>query len=179
MLHTLLIIENNQLSTYRLEDRSTWQIGRITMTNQPDIPLHLPTISRNHGFFENMDGFWFYIDNNTTNGTLYNKTPMLPDTFGRRKPTFLAHGDVLVLGTREPSAIPESTVWAFYFDNVCTDDWRIAYTGNCASLIFSDGTLTSCYTLLQKGMVDIKPNGLAIYMGEYTFLHGNMTVQGQ
>ena len=28
--------------------------------------------SRKHGRFENMDGIWFYLDNNGKNGTVYN-----------------------------------------------------------------------------------------------------------
>ena len=52
----LIVIENGQLSTYTLDDRLVWEVGRASKDNLPDIRLHSETVSRKHGKFQNIDG---------------------------------------------------------------------------------------------------------------------------
>ena len=66
--NSLVVIENGQLTTYSLDDRVTWEVGRPSKENIPDIKLHSATVSRQHGRFQNMDGIWFYVDRMGKNG---------------------------------------------------------------------------------------------------------------
>ena len=72
IMNNLIVIENGMLSTYQLDDKNVWEVGRTCKDNVPDIKFHSSTVSRKHGRFQNMDGVWFYIDGNGKNGTVYN-----------------------------------------------------------------------------------------------------------
>ena len=47
--NTLIVIEKGLLTTYDLDERESWMVGRVSGTNQPDIALNSPTVSRKHG----------------------------------------------------------------------------------------------------------------------------------
>lgn len=70
--HSLIVIENGMLNVYSLDDKIRWNVGRLSADNEPDIILHSSTVSRKHGYFKNIDGSWFYVDNHGKNGTVYN-----------------------------------------------------------------------------------------------------------
>ncbi|MCR5303208.1 MAG: FHA domain-containing protein, partial [Lachnospiraceae bacterium] len=70
--NSLIVIESGSQTTYYLDDRRVWNVGRASKDNVPDIRLHSTTASRKHGKFENIDGIWFYLDSNGKNGTVYN-----------------------------------------------------------------------------------------------------------
>ena len=69
--NTLIVIENGQLTSYDLDNRLIWEVGRPSKDNLPDIKLHSLTVSRKHGRFQNIDGMWFYLDKNGKNGTVW------------------------------------------------------------------------------------------------------------
>ena len=56
MTNRLIVIENGKLSIYTLDDRLSWELGRPTGSNHPDIELLSSTVSRRHGKFQNTDG---------------------------------------------------------------------------------------------------------------------------
>lgn len=62
---TLILIEGENITSHCLEDKDTWEIGRYSADNNPDIALTAKTVSRKHGKFQNLDG-------GGKNGTLYN-----------------------------------------------------------------------------------------------------------
>ncbi|MCR5734207.1 MAG: FHA domain-containing protein, partial [Lachnospiraceae bacterium] len=57
---TLIVIENNVINFYPLKERKIWKVGRSSKGNEPDIKLSSPSVSRKHGKFQNLDGYWFY-----------------------------------------------------------------------------------------------------------------------
>ena len=73
MENNLIVIENGQLNIYLLDNQVVWEVGRMSKEYTPDIPMHATTISRRHGRFQNMDGIWFYMDENPKNGTIRNR----------------------------------------------------------------------------------------------------------
>ena len=86
MENNLIVIENGQLNIYLLDNQVVWEVGRMSKEHTPDIPMHATTISRRHGRFQNMDGIWFYMDENPKNGTIRNRKKLSSGLHGRVKP---------------------------------------------------------------------------------------------
>ena len=52
--NNLILIENGQIFSYVLDNKNSWEIGRPSKDNIPDIKLHSATVSRKHGKFQNI-----------------------------------------------------------------------------------------------------------------------------
>lgn len=178
MNNKLIVIENGQLSTYSLDDKLLWEVGRPSKENQPDIKLYSTTVSRRHGRFQNMDGIWFYLDNNGKNGTVYNDKHIKSGLNGRVKPVMLKDGDVFVFGGGEEAIISCKTIWAMFSINQYDKNWRVVDTKGLFDFSFTDGIRTISYQKLKKGTIVKQENGMAIYLGDITYLFGNISVMG-
>lgn len=170
----LIVIENGRLTDYSLDEKTKWEIGRAAKDNIPDIRLTTATVSRKHGCFMNMNGVWFYTDYNSKNGTVYNKKRISPGIKGRVKPMLLADGDILVYGGGDKETINCRTVWSVFLTKAFDDSWRIIDSKgyNRISLI-SDNKETILENPV-KGTVIEKESGIAIYMGDLTYIIGDM-----
>lgn len=178
MKNNLIIIESGQLNTYALDDKRVWKIGRPCKNNSLDIKLYSMTISRQHGTFENMDGIWFYIDNYGKNGTVCNGKRMKSGLNGSIKPKLLEHGDIFVFGGGEEARINGQTVWALFSTKEYNTPWNIVDTKGYTILTFSDGEKIDSYEKPVKGMVVEQQKGIGIYMGNITYVSGDLQVQG-
>lgn len=175
----LIVIENGRIRTYPLDDKLQWDIGRPTGENKPDIRLYSATVSRNHGSFRNMDGIWFYIDGNSKNGTIYNKKKIKAGFNGRAKPVMLSDGDILIFGGGEEEVINSATVWTMFSNRELDTMWRVENTKGMDELIFHNGYKEIRYCNPDKGIVINMENGMAIYMGDITYLSGNVEISGK
>ena len=111
----LVVLENNCQQTYKLDEKPRWEVGRPYKENQPDIKLYSTTVSRKHGSFQNIDGFWFYIDNHKINGTAYNGRFIDAGIRGRVKPVMLKDGDELIFGCGKiPTQCKSRVIARFY-----------------------------------------------------------------
>ena len=128
--NNLIVIENGQLSSYLLDDKLLWDIGRPSKGNKPDIKLYSPTVSRKHGRLQNIDGMWFYIDKKGKNGTVYNGKYVTTGIRGRIKPIFLSSGDVLIFGGGEEPTINCKTIWSIFLQNDFEERWSFLYNSN-------------------------------------------------
>lgn len=173
-----IIIENGQLTLYPLDDKNAWEIGRPSKGNHPDIQLHSTTVSRKHGKFQNVDGVWFYLDYNGKNGTRYNQKPVNPGFGGRVKPVALNDGDVFIFGGGEEAVINRKTVWGLYITKDFGEFWRIVDSKGYSQIQFLTGNQTTTLNRPDKGTVIEKDSGIAIYMGDLTYLTGDMEVTG-
>lgn len=172
----LIVIENGQLSTYMLDDRLVWEVGRASKDNLPDIRLHSETVSRKHGKFQNIDGIWFYVDYYGKNGTVCRGKHVAAGVGGRSKPILLKNGDVFVFGGGETAVINHKTVWAMFVTHGSDERWRVADTKEDFLLTFTDGTVTVTKEKPDKGTVIDLDHGMAIYMGDITYLVGDITL---
>lgn len=172
--NSLIVIENNEINTYILDDKKVWEVGRASKDNHPDIELHSLTASRRHGKFQNESGEWFYKDYNGKNGTVYNKKHLEPRANGRVKPVMLNDGDVFVFGGGDTEIINSKTIWALYLTNEFDYSWSTVDSKGYSNIKFitRDGS-TSLYNP-QKGAFVKKEDGLAIYMGDVTYVAGNI-----
>ncbi len=176
--NNLVVIENGQLTTYTLDDKLVWEVGRTSKDNLPDIRLHSTTISRKHGRFQNTDGMWFYLDKNGKNGTVYNGRHVAAGIGGRIKPITLHDCDVLIFGGGQEAVINCKTVWALFLEEIFDGRWRVENTQGLEHLFFSDGMDITRLDHPVKGTVIRRDDGIAIYMGDITYLIGNMAVKG-
>ena len=174
----LIMIENGQLSTYPLDDKLSWEVGRPSKDNSPDIKLYSATASRKHGRFENKDGVWFYIDYNGKNGTVYKGKKISQGLNGRLNPILLNDGDIFVFGGGEEAVIDAKTIWAMFTTKQYAGEWRTLDTKGYSDLIVTDETDNETKCHLQKGEVVERKNGMAIYMGDITYLIGDIHVSG-
>ena len=177
--NVLVVIENGQLSTYNLDDKLQWTVGRPSKENCPDIKLYSTTISRKHGRFKNKDGYWLYVDGNGKNGTVYNKKRIKAGLNGVFKPQMLNNGDVLVFGGGEEEIINSSTVWAMFLESAVDSAWHVVDTKGYETFVFTDGDKEITYNRPNKGLVVNMVNGIGIYMGDVTYLSGNINVKGE
>lgn len=174
--NTLIVIEKGLLTTYDLDERESWMVGRVSGTNRPDIALDSPTVSRKHGQFRKMNGIWFYLDHNGKNGTVYNNRHLEPGIKGREKPVILSEGDILIFGGGKGAVVHRKTVWSMFITRAFDGGWKRIDTGPSSSFEVWDGEEAIHYTEPDKGTVVIKKNGVAIYMGSYAYISGDLRV---
>ncbi len=177
--NNLIVIENGKLDVYPLDNKLMWKIGRVAEGNKPDSMVHASTVSRKHGSFMTQDGSWFYIDENGKNGTVYNGTHITKGIGGRNKPVMLENRDVLIFGGGSEVSVNAKTVWSMFYESVLDKPWRVEDTGNLRKLTFSAGEESEELDNPDKGTVIDFDNGLAIYMGDVTYLTGDMKVIGE
>ena len=176
--NNLIVIENGQINTYLLDDKLQWNVGRPSKENKPDIKLHSSTVSRKHGSFRNVDGIWFYVDGNSKNGTVYNKKRIKSGLNGRVKPVMLSDGDILVFGGGDEEVINSATIWTMFSNRDFDELWRVADTKGYEEVTFIEGAKEIRYRKPDRGLVVTMENGIAIYMGDITYLSGNVEISG-
>lgn len=176
--NNLIMIENGQLRCFSLDDKQEWKVGRPTPENMPDIPLHSTTVSRKHGKFQNVDGIWFYLDLKGKNGTVYNEKHITAGKNGRVKPVMIKDGDVFIFGGGEEAVINSKTIWAFYTTRPVDERWRVEDTRGMTEFAFCDGSQVTKVEKPAKGTVIERDFGIAIYMGDITYLSGNIRLKG-
>lgn len=176
MTNRLIVIENGKLSIYTLDDRLSWELGRPTRDCHPDIGLLSSTVSRRHGKFQNTDGYWFYVDYNGKNGTLYNGKRITTGRSRQLKPVMLSDGDVFLFGGAEGAAMNCKTIWAMFTNRPYDEEWKVVDTQGCESITLTDGTNCICEKHPYKGMVIEETGGMGIYMGDLTYLIGDIRI---
>lgn len=177
--HYFVVIEGEYIRSYALDDRSEWRIGRPTIDNTPDIPLHTPTISRHHGRLRrNRRGYWLYVDEFGKNGTLYNNEPVVRDLRGKCAPMMLEDKDVFLFGSAGENVLTGRTVYAMFTDCPNADSWSVRDTKGCRRLIVDDGESKDRIDRPLKGQIIRKDKGIAIYMGNTTYVAGEVDAWG-
>lgn len=168
-----IIIEQGKIKIYYLDDRASWEIGRASQQGVPEIELITPTISRPHGIFKNKGGFWLYSDYCKLNGTTCNGKPFTE----AHNQKILEDGDVFVFGGHGKSVINHQTVWGMYSKKDMDYTCRIENTGKADILRFTDGVTVTKFVRPEKGTVIDKEAGIGIYMGELTYLLGDIWLE--
>lgn len=175
--NSLIVIENGHLSIYVLDDKTEWTVGRPSAGNMPDICLHSTTVSRRHGRFSCDCGEWMYIDSYGKNGTVYKDKRLEKNKIGFVRPIMLEDKDVLIFGGGAEPVINGKTVWAMYVTDNVNGEWRVEDTKGMDKMQFIDGDWSEEVEAPGKGTVIDDGNGMAIYMGDLTYLLGDMRVR--
>lgn len=173
----LILIENGLLTSYCLDDRQSWELGRGSADFHPDIRLHTMTVSRKHGRFQNIEGCWYYVEYGVKNRTKHNDKFIRRGLGGRVRPVMLQSGDAFLFGGGENGTLDSKTAWALFSDRCWDDHWRVVDTRNAELLTFSDGSDVTRLDHPQKGTVIEQRDGMGIYMGDLSYLYGNTELQ--
>lgn len=168
----LVLIECGKLTNILLDNKNSWEFGRLA----EDIRVNSPTVSRQHGRFENIDGIWCYYDKKGKNGTAYNGKKIALGMNGRIKPIMLKHRDILIFGGSDRVILSDKIVWAIFLEKSYETDWTIVDTKAVKRITVASGTEISVFNNLDIGAVIEKEEGIAIYMGDTTYLHGNISI---
>ncbi len=176
----LIVLEERKISFYSLDEKKTWNVGRPSNGSDPDIKINSALVSRNHGKFKNLDGFWFYLDNNGKNGTIYNDLRIASGISGRVRPVMMDDGDIFIFGNGSSRNVNNKTSWAIYLSDGYEDmeNCRIVDTSEKKTLIFNDGSNETKISDPNMGTVVRQNNGMAIYMGNITYLIGEIDIIG-
>lgn len=177
MSNRLIVIEKGVLSTYLLDDKIAWEVGRNSKENKPDIAVYSPTVSRRHGKFQNIDGVWFYIDNKSKNGTIYNDKLLTADRRGRIKPVLIEDGDTFIFGGGENPVVNSKTIWAMFTTSQIESEWRVVDTKGCSNIKICSEFDETAMSNPSKGTVVRKDDGIVIYMGDITYAMGEVSVR--
>ncbi len=176
--NNLIVIEKGRLTTYALDDKLVWTVGRPSKDNDPDIKLHSLTVSRKHGKFENIDGIWFYLDEYGKNGTVYNKKRLVKNKNGKKKLITLKDGDIFVFGGGEQEIINSKTIWAMYTEKAIDEFWQVNDTKGYEKIVVYNAHKEIEFHKPDKGLVVSMEDGIAIYMEDITYVSGNIKVTG-
>lgn len=124
----LVILEGGVVRTVPLKVKPQWKLGRRTPENMPDISLHSPIVSRDHGMFTNSDGQWYFTDNpDSLNGTFHNGVKIKAMN-GMRKPVPLSDGDMLRIDNTNLNAPSESGVLIFFSTSTVVEGVWTSYS---------------------------------------------------
>ena len=118
------------------------------------------------------------MDHKGKNGTVYNDNRIRSGIGGRVRPVSLQNGDVLIFGGGEEAVINYKTVWAMFLTTKSEDEWRVEDTKGYSKIdIYDSGDITTLENP-SKGTVIDKENGMAIYMGDVTYVTGEINLKG-
>ncbi len=123
---TLVIVENDQVRVCALDLRPNWTVGRYdpNMANTPDILFTSPIVSREHGWIQNIDDQWFYVDNpKNLNGTFHNGIKISRPRPGTKKPTMLESGDVLRIDNEDLNHVSSQGVFMLFTTTPVRGNW--------------------------------------------------------
>lgn len=88
----------------------------------------------------------------------------------------LSDGDVFLFGGAEGAAMNCKTIWAMFTNRPYEEEWKVVDTQGSESITLTDGTNCICEEHLYKGMVIEETGGVGIYMGDFTYLIGNIRI---
>ena len=89
----------------------------------------------------------------------------------------LEDGDILVFGGGEEEIINNKTIWAMFTEKEIDTLWRVVDTKG-DEVAFRSGCREIAYRKPDKGTIINMENGIAIYMGDITYLSGDIKIVG-
>lgn len=172
-----IVVENDTVKHYVLDDRLLWHIGRMHWEDGSGICVHGKFVSRCHGRLQNMDGVWFYLDDGATNGTTINGK-YITEGEGHVNPILLNDGDEFVFGGGRNGIRNKDTVWARYTTSLPEKEWRAMYAKGFEGFTIAEGDKVEEKPAPGNGVIAQGESGVAINAGPFVFVNGNIRVTG-
>lgn len=173
----LIVIENQHLTEYDLDSKAVWEVGRPATGNQPDIRMTSGMVSRKHGRFQRIDGVWFYLDYNTKNGTVFNRSHMDAGFSGRKKPVMLKDGDMFLFGSKKETMERDKHSLGLFVEKNQDFSWKVIDTSDGETIKVKAGDKIITLRNSEAGTVIEEKDGMAIYMGNRTYVAGDIHLQ--
>lgn len=180
---TLIVLEDDQIRVCDLDARLSWKIGRYDpdMPNTPDILFSSKIVSREHGWIQNIDDQWYFIDNpKNLNGTFYNGTKITRPLNGMKRPVPLENGDVLRVDNEDLDHVSSQGVLMLFTTTPIKGIWTVYPLGNDTITIGRD---SNCDIVEPLPYLSAKHAQISFVKGNYylsdcdssagTYLNGN------
>ncbi len=134
----LVILENEQIRICELDQRTEWMVGRYAsgMPNAPDVLFSSKIVSREHGWFRNIDDTWYFVDNpDNLNGTFHNGIKILRPTTGMQQSVRLENGDVLRIDNADLNHVSDQGVLMLFTTAPVKGTWTLFPLGQRTTVI--------------------------------------------
>lgn len=179
---SLIILEDDQIRVCSLDTRPEWKIGRYDpdIPNTPDILFTSKIVSREHGWIQNIDDQWFFVDNpKNLNGTFHNgvKVPRRKD--GMKTPVMLESGDILRIDNEDLNHVSSQGVLILFTTATIKGTWTTYQLKHQTTVIGRD---ESCDIVISLPYMSAKHAKISYVNGSYylsdcnsragTFLNG-------
>lgn len=184
----LVILEKGKVNVQILDVRSVWRIGRYdpNISNAPDIPLSSMIVSREHGWLQNIDDQWYYVDNpKNLNGTFLNGVKIPRPIPGIKQPMPLENGDVLRIDNEDLNHSSSKGVLMLFTTCSVKGTWTTYQLDKHTTIIGRD---SSCEIVEPLPYVSLKHAKITYINGAYylsdcdsragTFLNGKQVKSG-
>lgn len=125
---SLILLEQDRVRVCPLDTRSEWTVGRYDpdMANIPEILFESMIVSRQHGWIQNIDDQWFFVDNpKNLNGTFHNGIKIPRPKTGMRTPIMLENGDILRIDNEDLNRASARGVLMLFTTDVIRGSWTI------------------------------------------------------
>ena len=125
---SLIVLENDQIRVCDLDTRPEWKIGRYDPDNPntPDILFTSKIVSREHGWIQNIDDRWFFVDNpHNLNGTFHNGVKVPRPRNGNKTPVMLESGDILRIDNEDLNHANTQGVLMLFTTATITGTWTL------------------------------------------------------
>lgn len=142
----LILLERAQVRVCVLDIRPSWRVGRYdpNMPNTPDILFTSPIVSREHGWIQNVEGQWYYVDNpKNLNGTFYNGQKIPRPGSDIKQSVALKNGDVLRIDNADLNQTNENGVLMLFTTSNVAGNW-VSYSLSNAREVYI-GRDPSCH----------------------------------
>ena len=139
----LIILEDDQIRVCALDTRPEWKIGRYDPNepNVPDILFNSMIVSRTHGWLQNIDGNWFFVDNpKNYNGTFHNGIKIPRPKTNTKTPRLLENGDVLRIDNEDLEHVSSDGVLMLFTTETVKGIWTTYELGKRTTVIGRDET---------------------------------------
>ena len=178
LVNKLILVGKNGIESYVLDYKEKWEIGRPSRNNKPDIALYSPVISRKQGYFQNVNGVWFYVDYDSKNGTIYNGQKVEKGFNGNRKPKLIDDGDTFIFGGGDGKKLSDKNIFGLYVTNDLGDNWEIIDVSKYSKIKFE---MKEGINVIKK-TDDIfflkRDSAIAIDIGDIVYKIGDIEVIG-
>ena len=178
----LIVLENDHIQVFSLDTRPEWTIGRYSPDNPnvPDVLFTSMIVSREHGWIQNIDNQWFFVDNpKNYNGTFHNGVKIPRPTTSAKTRRLLEHGDILRIDNEDLSRPNEHGVLMLFTTATIKGTWTTVPLNQKTVLIGRD---ESCDIVEPLPYVSAKHAQISYIDGHYylsdcdsragTFLNG-------
>lgn len=161
----LVIMEGNNISTFPLDSRSEWRLGRSSGAAEDGlIGLHSPIVSKYHAQLRKSSGSWYYIDNpGNTNGTMYNGKKIYSPQ-GAPVNVRLFEGDVLRIDNHSSHSNANAVLMMFTTASLENHWSRLAIHGKQSVVI---GRSHNCDIVMNLPYLSAKHAQITVQNGAY------------
>ena len=140
---SLVILENDQIRVCALDTRPEWTVGRYDPDepNVPDILFTSMIVSRTHGWIQNIDNQWYFVDNpKNYNGTFHNGVKIPRPKTQNRTPILLENGDILRVDNEDLNHVSSQGVLMLFTTGTIKGTWTTYNLGHQTTIIGRDET---------------------------------------